>query len=101
MLFDNNDQSSKFRGNAIYFDGEQYRYCSDNKPTAAHWKQRPCGHCHKPNRADEHDACLGELPGVINACCGHGTTQEAYIQFTDKEIKRGEEAIQHFELLRE
>ena len=29
---------------------------------------------------DGHDACLGALPGVIAACCGHGV-KEGYILF--------------------
>jgi hypothetical protein len=42
---------------------------------------RPCGHCKQPNRVDGHDACLGNLPGVRNACCGHGDRESSYIQF--------------------
>jgi hypothetical protein len=26
-----------------------------------------------------HDPCIGELSGVMNACCGHGETDMAYI----------------------
>lgn len=42
---------------------------------------RACGHCGKPNTPEGHDACLGALPGVINACCGHGSPNEAYVQY--------------------
>lgn len=34
-----------------------------------------------PDRADGHDACLGEIPGAVNACCGHGYIDVAYIQY--------------------
>lgn len=39
--------------------------------------------------ADSADACLGLLPGVANACCGHGTRAESYIQFTNGVTVRG------------
>lgn len=33
--------------------------------------ERACTRC-KRMPVDGHDACLGELPGVTSACCGHG-----------------------------
>jgi hypothetical protein len=43
---------------------------------------RQCGHCGLRAGANEHDPCISELPGeVMNACCGHGRTEEAYIQY--------------------
>lgn len=48
-----------------------------------------CGHCNLPNRVDGHDACLGTIPGVMNACCGHGDVRCAYVQF------RPEDAPEH------
>ena len=32
---------------------------------------RPCPHCGKPPTPEGHDACLGTVPGVRSACCGH------------------------------
>lgn len=33
------------------------------------------------------DPCLGMLPGVNNACCGHGNAHQAYVQvLVDKRI---------------
>ena len=55
-----------------------------------------CGFCGKPNTKEGHDACLGTLPDVMNACCGHGRNDEAYVQFWDKPTLRGEEAISFF-----
>ena len=53
---------------------------------------RPCGRCGEamPSEevADSADACLGLLPGVDNACCGHGTRSESYIQFANGVIVR-------------
>lgn len=40
---------------------------------------RPCGHCGLANTPDGHDGCLGTLPGVLNACCGHGIDGDAYV----------------------
>ncbi len=42
-----------------------------------------CGKCKKPPTIEGHDGCLGELdPAVVmNACCGHGDTDFAYIQY--------------------
>lgn len=40
----------------------------------------PCVICHKKSTPEGHDPCLGTLEGVMNACCGHGTSQ-IYIQY--------------------
>jgi hypothetical protein len=42
--------------------------------------------CQKCNCAIERlctnpDPCIGYLPGVTNACCGHGNDKDAYIVF--------------------
>lgn len=46
-------------------------------------KVRPCKKCNKlfPLGEGEVDPCLGILPGVDNACCGHGIEEYAYIRF--------------------
>ena len=55
-------------------------YYSDNGMLVSDWKDRPCGHCGRVQTEEGHDGCLGTLPGVKNACCGHGIEEEAYIQ---------------------
>jgi hypothetical protein len=41
---------------------------------------RPCPHCGLwPTKAGE-DGCLGHLPGVVQACCGHGV-EDGYLTF--------------------
>jgi len=35
-------------------------------------KIRPCKRCGKHPTKEGHDACLGKIPGVMSACCGHG-----------------------------
>ena len=45
-----------------------------------------CSKCNKQRTEEGYDACLGYLPGVKNACCGHG--EEGYIQFENGTILR-------------
>jgi hypothetical protein len=42
----------------------------------------PCKKCgaEKPTEAG-HDPCIANLPGVRNACCGHGDDSMSYVQF--------------------
>ena len=60
-------------GVACYFDGKPVRDEPD----------RACGFCRLPNTAAGHDGCLGTLPGVMNACCGHGQIECAYVQSSE------------------
>ena len=82
--------SDTLRGHEIYSIKGRFWYSDTKTPTINN--PRPCGHCHKPDRLDGHDACLGELQGVRNACCGHGDTMGAYVQFNDKSRLGGKEA---------
>ena len=34
--------------------------------------ERPCTACHRLSEPNGPDVCLGWLPGVTSACCGHG-----------------------------
>jgi len=48
--------------------------------------KRPCVKCGKTfegSNMGESDPCLGDLPGVDNACCGHGVRKTSYIRFTN------------------
>lgn len=74
---------SMLRGHQIYFDGIQWRYADNGLPTVDTFRSRPCGFCWEFETAEGHDHCLGTLPGVMNACCGHGDVTEAYVQFWD------------------
>lgn len=61
-----------------FYTSEEHKY------TTGH-----CKHCGGPrlvsevvdNKAVEYDSCLGYLPGVKSACCGHGGV--AYILFNN------------------
>ncbi len=57
-----------------------------SEPTAGNI--RACGFCCKDNQG-EHDACISGLPGVDNACCGHGIKEQSYVQFTNGVELRG------------
>jgi hypothetical protein len=48
----------------------------------------PCVKCGKLPTEEGHDACLGTLPGVVDACCGHGV-KEPYIIFENGLTIRG------------
>lgn len=91
---------SHFRGYEIELvDGEWY-FCDTKEPVAETWEKRACGHCGKYNTTEGHDGCLGTLPGVMNACCGHGRTNEAYVQLWDGYSIHGENAIKIMEILK-
>lgn len=86
---------SKLRGHPIVHVDEGWLYVDTMTPTAGN--ERSCGHCEKSNTEEGHDGCLGTLPNVKNACCGHGVINEAYIQYWDNNCIRGGEAIQEIE----
>lgn len=74
---------SYFRGHLILFDqNKQYWVYADTKNRCGlGFEIRPCKKCGKVFGFNEPDPCLGELSGVINACCGHGIPKMAYINF--------------------
>lgn len=51
-----------------------------------HWPCNACGA--KGPTAEGHDPCIANLPGVEQACCGHGFGH-AYIKFENGPIIRG------------
>ncbi len=81
------------RGYKIHKVGNEWFFDDTAQPTAKTWRRRPCGYCGKHNTIDEHDGCLGVLPNVANACCGHGQEKDAYLQFNDGSSVFGKEAI--------
>lgn len=46
-----------------------------------------CGHCGLKRTPEGYDGCLGTIPGVMNACCGHGDENIAYVQFNHQDYK--------------
>lgn len=90
-------ESNHLRGWPIYWDGKCWRYNDNHIKTVD--SVRPCGACGKIRTPVGHDGCLGTLPGVSNACCGHGHEREAYIQFEDGTEARGVDALHVFDRL--
>lgn len=82
------------RGHPIELRDGVWVYSDTLEPTSKTWRDRPCGHCGRGNTPEGHDACLGTLPGVMNACCGHGDPNDAYVQFEDGSDIRGEAALE-------
>ncbi len=83
---------SEYRGHKIKFKKEVWLYNDTNKPVKDDINIS-CGHCGQPITKEGYDACLGILPEVINACCGHGNIQEAYIQFSNGIRAYGKDAF--------
>lgn len=68
-------------GNEIIFIDDEWRY-PDNLEIINN-NPRSCPKCSKLPTPKGHDACLGELPGIREACCGHGI-KYSYIVFDNK-----------------
>lgn len=51
-----------------------------------------CAHCGLSCGPSGEDPCIENLPGAMNACCGHGDPEEAYIQFSPTHRIGGQEA---------
>lgn len=88
--------TNHLRGHQIYERNGTWFYLDNNEPTATTWRTRACGKCGQHNTPEGHDACLGTLLGVVNACCGHGVDSEAYVVLDDGCEFRGKEAIYWF-----
>jgi hypothetical protein len=59
--------TSHHRGHPIAWDGTAWRFAD-----GSHVTERPCPTCGVTAEPDGPDPCLGLLPGVSAACCGHG-----------------------------
>lgn len=46
-----------------------------------------CRRWYEPGQ--EPDPCIGALPGVLGACCGHGNRDIAYVAFEAGVVLRG------------
>lgn len=77
-------------GNKVYTNdrGETWYYADTNQRVSKNdWLTCPA--CSKRARLNDPDPCLGVLPGVKNACCGHGVYKNAYISFKNGVVIRG------------
>ena len=91
---------SKYRGNKIIYENDMWVYEDTKLSVAGTHNNVPCGNCGRKSTDEGHDACLGTLIGVRNACCGHGEIKEAYVQFLDGECIRGEDAVVILDILK-
>jgi len=67
---------------------EVWRYADDHSEVNK-VGPRPCTKCkRKAKDYGGHDPCIAALPGVVNACCGHGV-HDGYISFKDGRTIRG------------
>ena len=68
-------------GNLCYWDeaSRVYRFAADD---ALAEPDRPCPSCGMLPTEEGYDSCLGYLPGIAAACCGH-STESPYLQFID------------------
>jgi hypothetical protein len=77
-----------FRGHLlIWTEDQEWLYADTLDPAPVNGgKVRPCKKCGAlfPLGEGEVDPCLGILPEVDNACCGHGVCSQAYIRFINK-----------------
>ena len=75
-----------FRGHPTVCVDGRWVYEDTKEDAGFNGEVRPCKKCGKlfegSNEGDS-DPCLGDLPGVDNACCGHGVPEQAYIRFTN------------------
>ena len=86
--------TSTHNGHNIYWDSNSESWKYENGTPLSIVKK--CANCNEYPTKDGHDSCLGELPGVEFACCGHGK-EEGYLTFTNgvtlrfklKSIERG------------
>ena len=90
---------STWRGHEIKSINDIWIYSDTNQKVSKN-KNRSCGHCGKTNTKEDHDGCVGMLEGIMNACCGHGIVNNAYVQFWDGSIVNGINAKKIIELMR-
>lgn len=68
---------SLLKGHPVTFIQDEWIYADTLEPIVNN--NRPCRRCGKKCTSQGYDACLGYLPNVINACCGHGDDRQAYV----------------------
>ena len=70
------------RGHEMRYEDGAWRYTVTGQLVAVN-PEPDCGACGEKVTPEGHDGCLGTLPGVVNACCGHGVEAEAYVSLAD------------------
>lgn len=91
---------SKMNGHDIEYVSGDWVYSDTKESTMTQHGTRSCSHCKQYCTPEGHDACLGTLPGVTNACCGHGILEDTFVQICGGEFVVGETAAKIIEVLR-
>ena len=67
--------TAQMRGHPVVWDGQVWRWADDGtRAPASGGAERACTACGlTAGPGYGPDPCLGWLPGVAGACCGHGT----------------------------
>lgn len=86
------------RGHPIFFKDNKWFYTDSNTLTID--KERPCSHCGLENSKEGHDRCLGRLHEIMNACCGHGCVEGAYLQYRNGKIITGVQAVKEIKKIK-
>jgi hypothetical protein len=100
--WDSITETSAVRGHIVVVrEGEDdvWRY-ADTGELFSCGEQRACIRCGKAGTVDGHDECIGSLPGVVNACCGHGNVDYAYVHYQSGLVMRGHAAVLEHRRLR-
>lgn len=58
---------------------------------------RPCALCGHSPTLKGHDACISDLPGVNNACCGHGVVEDAYVVLKNGKVLKRQQALDYLQ----
>lgn len=84
---------AKHRGHDIEaYNNEKWLF-SDSRKLVSENININCGNCGEESTVEGHDGCLGTIPNIMNACCGHGVESECYVQFLNGRCISGKEAI--------
>lgn len=84
--------TSTWRGHPTIWTDGMWVFQDTGEPIPGYGgRVRPCVVCGQVEWSGDGavDRCLGVLPGVSNACCGHGDPNSAYIVFKNGVTIRG------------
>jgi len=75
---------SQQRGHMIEFNHatKKWVYQDNGEPIQF---ERPCRKCGRYPTEEGYDACLGYIPGVDSACCGHGIPKNGVLKPNEEE----------------
>ena len=72
-------------------DADPYQYGTWIGGIRVGWWNGRCKACFRTRTPEGHDPCIANLPGVKNACCGHGGETTAYCEWEDGVVEYWQE----------